>query len=53
MLFSRKRLYKRIELLLLLPISVGVFILCIPHVPLWTAGSAAFIVFVAAAWAGL
>ena len=53
MLFSRKRLHKRIEFLFLLPISVGVFILIIPHVPLWTAGSVALIVLVAARWAGL
>lgn len=53
MMFPHKRLYKRIEFLLLLPISVGVFLLCVPHVPLWTAGSAALIVFVASAWAGL
>ena len=52
-MFPRNRLYKRIEFLLMLPISVGVFILCAPHVPLWTAGSAALIVLVAARWAGL
>jgi len=49
MLFPRKR----VEFLLLLPISAAVFVLCIPHVPLWTAASAAFIVLLAARWAGL
>jgi hypothetical protein len=49
MLFPRKR----IEFLLLLPISAGAFILCVPHVPLWTAGSVALLVLIAARWAGL
>ena len=34
-------------------VSAGVFVLCVPHVPLWTAGSVALVVLLAARWAGL
>ena len=40
-------------LLTVSPISAGVFVLCVPHVPLWTAASVALIVLLAARWAGL
>ncbi len=53
MLLPRKRLYKRIEFPFLVLISVGVFILFLPHAPIWTAASVALIVFIVSAWAGL
>ncbi len=51
MLFSRRKLYKRIELLFFALLAVGTLLLFVQYVPLWTAGVAAFVVLVASAWA--
>ena len=53
MLFSRKRLSKRIEQILVLMIAAGALLVFTQHVPLWTAGVGAFVVLIASAWAGL
>lgn len=53
MLFSRRKLFKRIELLFVVLISVGALLLFARYVPLWTAGVAAFVVLIASAWAEL
>ena len=53
MLFSHRKLYKRLELLLFALIALGTLLLFVQYVPLWTAGVAAFVVLAASAWADI
>ncbi len=53
MLFARKRLYEAVAAVVTFSITIGVFLLLSRHVPVWTAGVTALLVFGVSLWSGL